>query len=84
MCLPCHIGTPGLIACSVSCSVVLSCCHAVCVVVQEAEDVPESMLGSEKLQALVQTMIDTMRAAPGVGLAAPQIGVPLKVGWVGW
>jgi len=52
--------------------------------VQEAEDVPESMLGSEKLQALVQTMIDTMRAAPGVGLAAPQIGVPLKVGWVGW
>ncbi len=28
---------------------------------------------------LVATMIATMRAAPGVGLAAPQIGVPLRV-----
>jgi peptide deformylase len=31
------------------------------------------------LQQLVQDMLDTMRAAPGVGLAAPQIGVPLRV-----
>jgi peptide deformylase len=31
------------------------------------------------LQRLVGDMIDTMRAAPGVGLAAPQIGVPLRV-----
>jgi peptide deformylase len=31
------------------------------------------------LRALVDDMIDTMRAAPGVGLAAPQIGVPLRV-----
>ena len=46
---------------------------------QEAEDVPDSMLDSQELRDLVQTMIDTMRAAPGVGLAAPQIGVPLKV-----
>jgi peptide deformylase len=29
----------------------------------------------EKLQTLVDDMIETMRAAPGVGLAAPQIGV---------
>jgi peptide deformylase len=31
------------------------------------------------LQKLVEDMIETMRAAPGVGLAAPQIGVPLRV-----
>ena len=29
------------------------------------------------LRTLVQDMIETMRDAPGVGLAAPQIGVPL-------
>jgi peptide deformylase len=45
---------------------------------QEAEDVPASMLGTDELRSTVQLMIDTMRAAPGVGLAAPQIGVPLK------
>jgi peptide deformylase len=28
---------------------------------------------------LVEDMIETMRAAPGVGLAAPQVGVPLRV-----
>ena len=31
------------------------------------------------LQKLVQDMIETMHDAPGVGLAAPQIGVPLRV-----
>lgn len=31
------------------------------------------------LQTLVEDMIETMRAAPGVGLAAPQIGVPKRV-----
>jgi peptide deformylase len=31
------------------------------------------------LRALVDDMIDTMRTAPGVGLAAPQVGVPLRV-----
>jgi peptide deformylase len=29
----------------------------------------------DKLQALIDDMVETMRAAPGVGLAAPQIGV---------
>jgi len=33
----------------------------------------------DSLQELIQDMVDTMRAAPGVGLAAPQIGVPLQV-----
>jgi peptide deformylase len=31
------------------------------------------------LQSLIDDMIDTMYAAPGIGLAAPQIGVPLRV-----
>ncbi|MCX6066970.1 MAG: peptide deformylase [Chloroflexi bacterium] len=29
----------------------------------------------EKLQTLIDDMVETMRAAPGVGLAAPQVGV---------
>ncbi len=33
----------------------------------------------QSLERLVQDMIETMREAPGVGLAAPQIGVPLQV-----
>lgn len=39
----------------------------------------QSMLGTQELRDLVQTMVDTMRGAPGVGVAAPQIGIPLKV-----
>lgn len=31
------------------------------------------------LESLINDMIETMYAAPGVGLAAPQIGVPLQV-----
>src|SRR5437588_7193208 len=31
------------------------------------------------IQRLIDDMIDTMKAAPGVGLAAPQIGVPLRL-----
>lgn len=33
----------------------------------------------DELRRLVTDMIDTMNAAPGVGLAAPQVGVPLRV-----
>ena len=44
-----------------------------------AELVDPADLGSEELRALVQTMVEVMRAAPGVGLAAPQIGVGLQV-----
>jgi peptide deformylase len=36
-------------------------------------------LGTPALARLVDIMVDTMRAAPGVGLAAPQIGVPLRI-----
>ncbi len=31
------------------------------------------------LQVLIDDMIETMRAAPGVGLAAPQVGVSQRV-----
>jgi peptide deformylase len=33
----------------------------------------------DDLRVLVQDMYETMDAAPGVGLAAPQVGVPLRV-----
>lgn len=32
-----------------------------------------------ELQTLIDDMLETMRAAPGVGLAAPQVNVPLRV-----
>ena len=35
------------------------------------------------LQNLIRDMLETMRAASGVGLAAPQIGVPLRVAVIG-
>ena len=31
------------------------------------------------LQKLIDDMVETMREAPGVGLAAPQVNVPLRV-----
>lgn len=34
---------------------------------------------NDEVCALVDDMVQTMHAAPGVGLAAPQIGVPLRV-----
>src|SRR4030042_1038194 len=35
------------------------------------------------LQRLIDDMIDTMRAAPGVGLAPPQVGSPLRIAVIG-
>ena len=32
-----------------------------------------------ELQVLIDDMIDTMYAAPGIGLAAPQVGVGLRL-----
>jgi peptide deformylase len=37
------------------------------------------MLGSAELHALIADMFETMAAADGVGLAAPQIGVDLQL-----
>jgi len=39
---------------------------------------PEEIL-SQETQRLIQEMRDAMRDAPGVGLAAPQIGLPLQL-----
>ena len=44
-----------------------------------AREVPPEAFGSKDLRDLVATMIAVMRAAPGVGLAAPQIGRDLRV-----
>ncbi|MDE0855149.1 MAG: peptide deformylase, partial [Nevskia sp.] len=40
---------------------------------------PVQQFGTPQLQALLQDMRDTMAALNGAGLAAPQIGVPLRV-----
>jgi peptide deformylase len=47
---------------------------------QKAKRVPQ-VDGS--IRRLVEDMIDTMRDANGVGLAAPQVGVPLRVVVIG-
>ena len=44
-----------------------------------AQDVPVERISTPEFQALLVKMVETMRAAPGVGLAAPQIGVPWRV-----
>lgn len=44
-----------------------------------APAVPEAMFGSPDLLALIDDLLDTMRAASGAGIAAPQIGVDLRV-----
>jgi len=44
-----------------------------------ALEVGHHLLGTPALARLVEIMVEAMRAAPGVGLAAPQIGVPLRV-----
>jgi peptide deformylase len=40
-----------------------------------AAPVPETELGGRQLERLVSDMVETMRGADGVGLAAPQIGI---------
>jgi peptide deformylase len=39
---------------------------------------PEQIV-SRPIQELIDSMFETMRAAPGVGLAAPQISIPLQL-----
>jgi len=43
---------------------------------QKAADVPTV---NPVIERIIDDMIDTMYAAPGVGLAAPQIGVPFRI-----
>jgi peptide deformylase len=44
-----------------------------------AIEVLPAEIGTPPFRELIETMIATMRLAPGVGLAAPQIGIPLRV-----
>ena len=44
-----------------------------------ARELSRDEILSAKTQDLIEHMRDTMRAAPGVGLAAPQIGVALQI-----
>jgi peptide deformylase len=44
-----------------------------------AEPVDPADLGTSELQLLVAQLRATMEAAPGVGLAAPQVGVPIQL-----
>jgi peptide deformylase len=44
-----------------------------------AAPVPADMIGTRDLDELITRMVTAMRQAPGVGLAAPQIGVGLQV-----
>lgn len=46
---------------------------------QEARRLTEAEILSEEIQSLITRMIVTMRQAPGVGLAAPQVGYPLQI-----
>jgi peptide deformylase len=46
---------------------------------QQARPLTKEEIGSPSIQQLIELMRDTMREAPGVGLAAPQIGVPLQL-----
>jgi peptide deformylase len=43
---------------------------------QPASDVA---IWNDDLQRLIDDMVETMYAAPGIGLAAPQVGVPLRL-----
>lgn len=46
---------------------------------EPTQEVPPEDIGSERIQKIIDDMVQVMRKAPGVGLAAPQIGIPLKV-----
>ena len=46
---------------------------------ERARDLTVDELRSAETQQLIALMRDTMRDAPGVGLAAPQVGVPLRL-----
>lgn len=46
---------------------------------EPADEVPVGEINSERIQKIIDDMVGAMRRAPGVGIAAPQIGVPLKI-----
>ncbi|CAJ2661353.1 peptide deformylase 1A, chloroplastic-like [Trifolium pratense] len=46
---------------------------------EPALDIDPNEIKSEKIQKIIDEMILVMRKSPGVGLAAPQIGIPLRI-----
>jgi peptide deformylase len=46
---------------------------------QPAQPLSPEQLGLAEIQNLIQWMRETMRDAPGVGLAAPQVGLPIQL-----
>lgn len=46
---------------------------------EKARALSNDEIGSPAIQQLIRLMRDTMHDAPGVGLAAPQIGLPLQL-----
>ncbi|ESW22720.1 hypothetical protein PHAVU_005G175900 [Phaseolus vulgaris] len=46
---------------------------------ERAKEVEASEMKSERVQKIIDDMIRVMRKAPGVGLAAPQIGISLRI-----
>ncbi|GMI78093.1 peptide deformylase 1A [Hibiscus trionum] len=46
---------------------------------EPAREVDPNEIGSERIQKIIDDMVRVMRMAPGVGLAAPQIGIPLRI-----
>jgi len=46
---------------------------------QPAQPLSPEQVGLAETQNLIQWMRDTMRDAPGVGLAAPQVGLPIQL-----
>jgi peptide deformylase len=46
---------------------------------RQARDLASDEILSAAIQKLIEDMRDTMRGAPGVGLAAPQVGLPLRI-----
>ena len=46
---------------------------------QQAQELTRKQIRSDGVQQLIEWMRETMRDAPGVGLAAPQVGLPLQI-----
>ncbi|HEX4386114.1 MAG TPA: peptide deformylase [Myxococcales bacterium] len=46
---------------------------------ERAQNVAVSRMSSPEFAALCEAMVETMREAPGVGLAAPQVGLGLRM-----
>ncbi|XP_022998920.1 peptide deformylase 1A, chloroplastic [Cucurbita maxima] len=46
---------------------------------EPAREVDPKEIGSDKIQKIIDDMVVAMRNAPGVGLAATQIGIPLRI-----